>query len=216
MSTSFRLWQLLSPTLPVGAFSYSQGLEQVVATGVVACEDDANDWFAGTLRHGVAKADLPVLLRVLRAWAARDAADVEQWSRRLIALRETSELRAGDVAMGAALGRLLASLGIDVPRCELPFAGAFGVAAAYWNVPERDACRGYAWSWCESQVAAAVKLVPLGHTAGQRLLIDLGDRIDAAVDDAFEVADDDIGFGMPGAAIASALHEIQYTRLFRS
>jgi urease accessory protein len=216
MTTSLRLWQLISPNLPVGGYSYSQGLEQVIAAGTLYDAASVQAWLADTLCHGLATTDLPMLLRVQRAWRSRDAATAQQLSTQLAAMRETFELRFGDLAMGAALARLLASLGVDVPRCELTFAAAFAVAAAHFDVPEAEACRGYAWSWSESQVGAAIKLVPLGHTAGQRMLLDLGPTIDAAVERALDCEDDAIGFSMPGAAIASALHETQYSRLFRS
>jgi urease accessory protein len=120
--------------------------------------------------------------------------------------------------MGGALTQLIGNLGESLPgkAPRLPFACAFAVACANWRVPEDAACAGFAWAWCESQVAAAVKLVPLGHTAGQRLLLALGDEIGTAVTRATAVGDDAIGVTLPGLAIASALHETQYTRLFRS
>ncbi len=211
-----RLWQLISPTLPVGAYSYSQALEQVVDSGEVNDEDAALSWMLGLLRHGVARLDLPILLRVHAAWAAGDAVATAHWSRSLEATRETSELRLEDLAMGGALADLLLKLGVTVPERRMPFAAAFAVAAVHWHISRAEACAGYAWSWCEAQVAAAIKLVPLGHTAGQRVLLALGDAIPEAVAAALACGDDDIGLSLPGFAIASALHETQYTRLFRS
>jgi urease accessory protein len=213
---TLKLWQLISPALPVGAYSYSQGLEYLHFEGRVADERTALEWLDELLMHGVARLDLPILERVHRAWAARDEVAVRRWSRALESRRETAELRFEDMAMGGALTQLLASLGIAVPERRLPFASAFAVAAASWSVPSEDACAGYAWAWCEAQVAAAVKLIPLGHTAGQRMLLKLGERIPAAVGAAAACRDDEIGSAMPGLAIASALHETQYTRLFRS
>jgi urease accessory protein len=110
----------------------------------------------------------------------------------------------------------LTSFGLDVPDKRLPFASAFALACVHWGIAEHEACAGYAWAWCEAQVAAAVKLVPLGHTAGQKILFDLGGRIPAAVDKALACGDGELGMSLPGFAIASALHETQYTRLFRS
>src|SRR5690606_30709854 len=100
--------------------------------------------------------------------------------------------------------------------CDWPFAGAYAFGAAHGGVSAVLAAAGYAWAWCESHVAAAIKLVPLGHTAGQRILLGLGPAIEAAVARACALGDDDIGYGMPGFAIASARHETQHTRLFRS
>jgi urease accessory protein len=211
-----RLWQLISPALPVGAYSYSQALEQVIDARGVRTEADVLAWVSGLLEHGVARLDIPVLLRVRDAWARRDAAAVRRWSRELVAMRETSELRLEDLGMGGALTQLLASLSVEIPERALPFASAFAVATVEWSIAADDACAGYAWAWCEAQVAAAVKLVPLGHTVGQRILFALGERIPAAVAAGQACADAEIGLSLPGFAIASARHETQYTRLFRS
>jgi urease accessory protein len=223
---AIRLWQLISPTLPVGAYSYSQALEWVIESGEVRGEAGALAWIGGLLEHSVARLDLPVLLRVYGAWSQRDADAVRRWSRELVARRETAELRLEDLAMGGALARLVASLEAESPRSkspadelptlEWPFASAFAVASVNWSIDARAACAGYAWAWCEAQVSAAVKLVPLGHTAGQRILRALGAVIPTAVDVALACSDDAIGLGLPGFAIGSARHETQYTRLFRS
>jgi len=217
-AATLRLWQLISPTLPVGAYSYSQALEYVIECGTVRDERSTLVWLRELLHHGLATLDLPVLLRVHRAWAHEDTTAVVRLSRELEARRDTAELRFEDMAMGGALAQLLAKLGEPLPTGapRLPFACAFAVACANWQIPEEDACAGFAWAWCESQIAAAVKLVPLGHTAGQRLLLALGAEIAAAVAAAAAIEDDDIGTTLPGLAIASALHETQYTRLFRS
>ena len=212
----FKLWQLISPTLPVGAYSYSQALEQVHAEGIVHDAPSALEWLRDVLTLGVARLDLPMLLRVHRAWASRDALAVRRWSRALEARRETAELRFEDLAMGTALAQLLANLGVEVPERRLPFASAFALAAVGWSISAEDACAGYAWAWCEAQVAAAVKLIPLGHTAGQRILLALGEEIPTAVANAASCRDGEIGASLPGLAIASSLHETQYTRLFRS
>jgi urease accessory protein len=214
--SAIRLWQLISPTLPIGAYSYSQALEYAIDSGVVRDEPGVQDWISGLLEHGIALVDIPMLIRVRRAWSERDAAAVTRWSRELVARRETSELRLEDLGMGGALTQLLASFGVELPGRALPFASAFAVASIAWSIPEDDACAGYAWAWCEAQVAAAVKLVPLGHTAGQRVLLALGERIPAAVAAGSACRDDEIGVSLPGFAIASARHETQYSRLFRS
>jgi urease accessory protein len=221
MSTSMiasevRLWQLISPALPVGGFSYSQGLEQAVDAGLVSDAASAADWIGGILRHGVAATDLPMVRRMHAAWLAGSAALALGWNDRLLAMRETAELRFEDRAMGGALARLLPTLGIDAPAHELAFAGAFALATAASGIGEREAMAGYAWTWAELQVAAAVKLIPLGHSAGQRLLWDLGAELEAVVAAAAARGDAAVGMSLPGLAIASARHETQYTRLFRS
>jgi urease accessory protein len=216
-----RLWQLISPALPVGAYAYSQGLEQAVAAGWVRDEKDASQWITGLLRHGLTRVDAPVLIRLYRCWRADDQAGVAAWSRVLIAAREAAELRDEDRQMGKALARLLRDL--DVPGADQdpaaeppPFAAMFALAAAHWAIPEREAVEGYLWAWAENQVAAAIKLVPLGQTAGQRLLLAIAPAVSTTTEHALRLDDDEIGASATGLAIASSLHETQYSRLFRS
>ena len=211
-----RLWQLISPALPVGGFGYSQGLEQAVEWGLVRDEKSAADWIGGILKHGIAATDLPLLQRIHAAWSAGARTRALALSDRLLAMRETAELRFEDRAMGQALARLLPTLGLEAPDAPLSFAGAFAIATAQCGIAARDAMSGYAWAWAELQVAAAVKLIPLGHSAGQRLLWTLGAGLEAVVAGAAALGDERIGMSLPGLAIASARHETQYTRLFRS
>lgn len=188
----------------------------MIDAGDVRSEGDVAEWLDDMLTAGLARTDLAVLIRVQRAAADGDVDTALRWCRQLLAMRETAELRFADRSMGEALARLLAELGVPMPEGPWPFAGAFAFAAADWGVPAADAAAGYAWSWCESQVAAAIKLVPLGHTAGQRVMLGRTAAIRAAVELALSLGDGEIGFNMPGLAIASARHETQYTRLFRS
>ena len=211
-----RLWQLISPTLPVGAYHYSQGLEQAVADGRVTDERSAGSWIGGLLNTAVARVDLPVLARAHRAWQGRDAQALSHWDNACRACRETAELRAEEANMGAALMRLARTLDAPVPERALGFTAAFAVLAANWEIDVADALAGYAWSWCENQVAAAVKLVPLGHSAGQRLLRGLGGAVREAVTAALHCEDADIGCSAPGHALACARHETKEVRLFRS
>ena len=211
-----RLWQLISPTLPVGAYHYSQGLEQAVTRRWVSDEESARLWVSGLLGTVVARADLPILERVHGAWRQGDANQVRHWDRIALACRETAELRDEDLNMGAALGRLARTLEAPVPDAPLGFVAAFAVLAVAWDIGAEDAMTGYAWSWCENQVAAAVKLVPLGHSAGQRLLLGLGDEAGQAVRLALACGDEDIGGTAVGHALACAWHETQEVRLFRS
>jgi len=212
-----RLWQLVSPTLPVGAFGYSQGLETAVAEGLLAGEAETRDWIAGLLERSVTRVDLALLARLLRARRRGNRADFAAWNEQLLAMRETRELREQELACGAALARLLGELGIEGPGLAEPsLVAAFACAAEHWRLPAEQACAGYAWSWCDAQVAAAVKLVPLGHSAGQRLLLGLGEAVHPAAHRALALADDEIGFSTHGLAMLCARHETQYTRLFRS
>ncbi len=216
-----RLLQLVSPTLPVGAYAYSEGLESAVAAGWIRDEGDARSWILGRLDHGIRGLEVPVFRRLTEAWSRDDEASVRRWTRNLRAFRESAELRTADERLGRALARLLAELGIPeaaewASSAEVSFATLFALAASRWGIPLRDAAQGFVWAWAESQVACAVKLVPLGQTAGQRILLVVGDRVPETVDAGLALADDAIGALAPGLAIASARHETQYSRLFRS
>jgi urease accessory protein len=216
-----RLLQLVSPGLPIGAFAYSQGLEQAVAAGWVADEESAGDWVLGLLTHAFATLDLPVVARLADAWQAEDIAAVERWSAWLSACRPTRETREEDRQLGAALARTLVALGVPAAgpwteRADVTHATMFALAAVEFDIPNETALVGYAFTWAEALTSAAVRLVPLGQSAGQRLLAAAGAAIPAAVEEALALRDDDIGAVAPGQALASAWHETLYTRLFRS
>jgi urease accessory protein len=216
-----RLLQLVSPALPIGAFAYSQGLEQAVASGWVTDEESAAGWVIGLLDHAVATLDLPVLARLIEAWRADDRERVRSWSAWLAACRPTREARAEERQLGAALARALAAISVTdaagwEAREDVTHAAMFALATARHAIPTTAALAGYAFAWAEASVSAAVRLVPLGQSAGQRLLAAAGDEIPEAVERALDLADDELGATAPGQAIASALHEALYSRLFRS
>ena len=211
-----RLWQLMSPLLPVGAYQHSQGLEQAVARGWIADAEAAGQWIEGVLRHVVAHVDIPVVIRSRDAWAAGDLASVLRWDGLCRACRETAEARREERDMGAALLRLLRGLDEPVPEQRLGFVAAFGVAGANAGLASSEVAAGLAWAWCENQTLAAVKLARLGHVAGQRILRHLGEALDEAVSAGVKVADEDIGRSAPHLSLASAWHETQAVRLYRS
>lgn len=216
-----RLLQLSSPSLPVGGFTYSQGLEWAVEAGWVRNRKDLEDWLTGLLHDGITRVDVPILTRMYRAAEADDGEGLARWSDLLIACRESSELRAEERARGRAMTALLKSLNItrandwQAALGQSQVAG-FALAALHWGVPLKEAAVGYTWSWLENLVLAGVKLVPLGQTDGQKLLLSLGQGVGDAVDNGLELADESIGGSAPAAAIAAGRHETQYTRLFRS
>lgn len=218
-----RLWQLISPALPVGGYAYSQGLETAVEAGWVADEASCLDWVGGLAEQVMPHVDLPLLHRMHRAWRRRDTAAALAWNRELLAMRECAESLREDRIKGRALAHLARDLDCalppaaqDAPVTPLSYAAVFAWLSVRWNIGAAEAVAGYLWSWCESQVAAAVKLVPLGQTAGQRLLRELGDAVPARAARALACADDDLGMTAPGLGLAGALHETQHTRLFRS
>jgi urease accessory protein len=170
-----------------------------------------------------------VLARLHAAWAAGDSEAVMRWNSFLIACRETEELRAEDRHLGAALFRVLSELELktglfplDPPRSPskaqqgVAHATAFAFACASWGVDAGSAMQTYAWAWIENQVLAAVKLVPLGQSAAQRMLHALASRIPRSVERAHKLTDSDIGVSTALSAVASGRHEAQYSRLFRS
>ena len=215
-----RLMQLVSPTLPVGAFAYSQGLEWAIEAGWITNAGQTLDWIIGTMDRGQGRLDIPVLVRLYKAWQDRDMASFQKWDRYLGAARGSAELLREDRHMGLALFRLLGDLSPDAVK-EMPtacpsYTAVFAVAACSWSIGLETACNGLLWSWAENQVAAAVKLVPLGQTQGQTLLMQIAEQIPGIVAKGMALASDDIGAVTPALAIASALHETQHTRLFRS
>lgn len=218
-----RLLQLASPALPVGAYAYSQGLEWVAdGAGIVRDEAGAGEWIAAVMQASVASFELPLLARLMDAWQAADTARARELNEIFLASRETAELRMETVQMGRSLARLLAELGGERPG-HLPdgfdepaFPAVWSYAACRWDIPPPDALAGYLWAWLENQVMAAVKIVPLGQSAGQRLLARLAEAIPAQVEGALALDEDEWSNFAPMLAIAGSLHETQYTRLFRS
>lgn len=222
-SSLLRLMQLTSQSLPVGAFAYSQGLESAVEAGVVNSEEALFDWTNSQLDGCIGRVDLPMLMRLIEAVSLEDHTQEEALTRRLIAMRETRELRDDDLQRGRALKLLLEQLGFSLKDSDTggaarlwPFARSTAHAVRAWDLPVSESLAAYAWSWAENQIQAGVKLVPLGHIAGQRLLLDLADRIPPVCESAQKLRDDEIGGTLPIVAILSSRHETQYSRLFRS
>ncbi|WP_106232058.1 urease accessory protein UreF [Halomonas ventosae] len=219
------LLQLVSPALPIGAFAFSQGLESAFELGWVTDEATLGEWLEGVLEDGLTRCELPALARLHAAWANGNDVALAEWDVWLAANRETAELAAEDSRLGASLTRLLESLELLPPGpsrepSALP-AGAGYVTVFAWmaharGVPVRQTLLGFAWAWLENQLAVACKALPLGHTAAQRLVERLRPALVAAVDEALVLEDDALGPALPGLALASALHETQYSRLFRS
>jgi urease accessory protein len=217
-----RLLQLVSPALPVGGFAFSHGLEHAVSAGWVHDASSLHDWIGGVMRQSVAAIDVPLLLRCYDAARLCDGDVLAKWNIEILAWRETAELLQADLAMGAALMKLLRSLSAFEFAAELPDAkevswvSAFAIAAAVLHIDARNTALAYLWNFAENQVTSALKLMPLGQTAGQQILLDVAASIPAQVERAQTLGDDEIGAGAPAVALASAWHETQYSRLFRS
>ena len=219
------IW-LASPALPVGGFSYSEGLEAAVEWAGVATENTASAWISDQLSLSLARSDLPALAQAMAAWRAHDFVRVAHLNAWVLATRESSELRLQTEQMGKSLadwlrGRhgadaaaqpALTALATLTPTYPI----AFALAAARTGASVRDSLLAYAFGWAENMVQAALKAVPLGQSAGQRILARLVGEIPAAVDAALARGDDERQAFTPMLAILSARHEAQYSRLFRS
>jgi urease accessory protein len=214
------LMQLVSPALPIGAFAWSQGLESAFELGWVKTEADLQEWLEGVLEDGLSRCELPLLARLQTAWAREDAQAIAQWNTWLQATRETAELSDEDTRLGAALVTLLRNLGLLPDANLIPnqpgYITMFAWVAHYRQVPQRQTLIGFAWAWLENQLSVACKALPLGHTAAQRITEHMRPLLVTAVEVALQREDEELGPILPGLALGSALHETQYSRLFRS
>lgn len=216
-----RLLQLSSPALPIGAFAYSQGLEQAALLGWITDEASAAGWIRGIVTQVMPRLDVPLLAHSYRAWARGDLAQVRTLSRFLHACRESAEFAAEDRHLGAALARVLHGIGVALAEPwiadpDATFATCFALAAVHFEIPLSSAAQALLFTWLENQVAAATRLLPIGHIAAQRIVSQLLGSIPSAAERALELPLEEVGFLAPGLALASALHETTYSRLFRS
>ena len=219
-----RLIWLASPALPVGGFSYSEGLESAVDAGLVTNETDAADWLLDQLHLGLSRSELAVMVQAFRAWQRDDRNAVQSLNGWVTSTRESSELRQQSEQMGRSLALWLANaergdpriaaLGDLVPSPTWPIA--YALAAQRSGAPLREALLAHAFGWAENLVQAALKAIPLGQNAGQRVLARLLDAIPAAVDHAIGLDAGSRQAFLPMLSILSAQHESQYSRLFRS
>ena len=220
-----RLLQLASPALPVGANTYSQGLEWAVESGVIRDEAGAGRWIADLLQHGIGSYEAPLVVALMAAWSAGDIGEIETLNAEFLASRESAELRAETAQMGFSMRRLLSDLRDDslsnvmatveaLPEVAFPTVWS-GIAVA-WQIDPEAALTAYLWSWAENQVMTALKAVPLGQAAGQRLLADLGRQIPNVTVNRKNWPKTKWSNFTPAFAIACARHETQYSRLFRS
>ena len=216
------IW-LASPALPVGGFSYSEGLETAVERAGVATETIASDWLSAQLHLNLARGDLAVMARAIPAWRADDLQAVRALNQWVLQTRETSELRAQAEQMGRSLLEWLRNhhsvSDAQLQACaQLPptYPVTFALAASPLTASVSDCLTAYAFGWAENMVQAALKSVPLGQSAGQRILARLAAEIPTAIAMAIGLADDERQAFSPMLAILSSQHETQYSRLFRS
>jgi urease accessory protein len=219
-----RLLQLCSANLPVGGFSFSQGLEYAVEMGWIHNPTSTKEWISFNLHQSIAPTDLALLSRLQRSLVEDNFASFHKWNQHALACRESNELYLADVAMGKALMRLLKDIkSIDslryvalIKEKEISFVSAFALSAYLFGLELNVMQSGFCWAYIDNQVAAATKLVPLGQTQAQNLLFELSEQVAQAIEQANQIDDENIGASLPRLAMASAWHETQYTRLFRS
>jgi urease accessory protein len=218
-----QLMWLASPALPIGGFSYSEGLEAAVDSLRAATESGAKDWLLDQLHISLARSDMAVVAQAIPAWQQADAQRIAELNAWVLQTRESSELRQQSEQMGRSLLEWLRNHTtarvehIDLLAGLQPtYPMAFALAAASTGAPVRDCLLTYAFGWAENMTQAAIKSVPLGQSAGQRILSALTAEIPAAIDHALALDDDSRQAFSPMLAILSSQHEIQYSRLFRS
>ncbi len=226
-----RLLQLASSTLPVGAYSYSEGLELLVETQRLPTAILLQDWMTQELRYGSIRVEASIMLRAYHAAAAQDSVSLLKWNHWWSAARDTEELRLQSWQMGRSLLRLFLDLEDpaqtatlhkswsalrDLFGQECNFAIAFGLVAAAWQIEPTAALLGYLQSWATNLVSAGIKLIPLGQTAGQQLLLNIEGEIQDAVQVISQLSDEALESCGWGLSLASMAHETMYSRLFRS
>lgn len=218
-----RLLHLASPALPIGAYSYSQGLEWACEAGLVTDAGSTQRWIIDVMQASQARFEAPLTAALVAAWRSGEHTRVVELNDDYLAARESAELHAETLQMGYSLRRLLTDLQA-LPAEHLALLEGLApclpvvwtCAAAETDAAVADIVAASLWAWTENQVMAAIKLVPLGQTAGNRILWQLAPRVTEIAGKAVEVAPQAWSNFAPGLAIASARHETQYSRLFRS
>jgi urease accessory protein len=217
-----KLLQLASPALPVGAYSYSEGLETLVENGTIFNAESLEQWLLHSLQFGAIRLEAGVMIRAFKAIEIEDLDALKYWNAWATATKETEEIRQQSHQMGSALKRLLITLNphlktpFKVCENECNFAVAFGIAAQFWQIELQAALLGYLQSWAANLMGAGVKLIPLGQTAGQQLLLNLSENLIISAQEILQLTDDDLSGCTWGLSLASMQHESLYSRLFRS
>ncbi|HEY0285853.1 MAG TPA: urease accessory protein UreF [Pseudomonas sp.] len=224
MNSAWALLRLASPQLPIGGYSYSQGLEMAVEQSIVTDPASAGRWIGDQLLLNLARFEAPLLLAHCIAATEDNWSTLLQLSQEHRASRETRELHLESRQMGYSLRQLL----IGLPEMDEParrfleqldephLALCWALAARAWHITPQDALAAWLWSWLENQLAVLMKTLPLGQQAAQRLTSELLPLLQRAQQHATTQDPRHIGSAPFGLALASMAHERQYSRLFRS
>ena len=220
-SSLLNLLHISSPALPIGAFAYSQGLEYTLEAGWCKNADDVEQWIKSVMIHGLGGVDLPILKRFHQAWSEDDAVALQQWNATLLAFRETKELYLEDIQVGDAFKQWHKSQSAEhIAKLEIidkpTVASMYALNGVIKGLTVEECLIGFVWAWLENQITSASKAMPMGQTDGQNIIRHLIPEIEAVIGSAMTIEDDDIGSGLVGLSMSSALHENQYSRLFRS
>jgi len=231
------LLHISSPALPIGAFAYSQGLEYTLEAGWCKNADDVEQWIKSVMVHGLGGVDLPILKRLHQAWSgyvneqeyeqadrnieSLNSQSLKEWNATLLAFRETKELYLEDIQVGDAFKQWHKSQSAEhLAKLELvdkpTVACMYALNGVIKGLTVEECLIGFVWTWLENQITSASKAMPMGQTDGQNIIRHLIPEIEAVIASAMIVEDDDIGSGLVGLSMSSALHENQYSRLFRS
>jgi urease accessory protein len=232
------LLHISSPALPIGTFAYSQGLEYTLEVGWCKNADDVEQWIKSVMIHGLGGVDLPILKRLHQAWSAYfseheqvnkentninslNALSLKEWNATLLAFRETKELYLEDIQVGDAFKQWHKSQSVEhLLKLELvdkpTVACMYALNGVIKGLTVEECLIGFLWSWLENQITSASKAMPMGQTDGQNIIRHLIPEIAVVIESAMQIEDDDIGSGLIGLSMSSALHENQYSRLFRS
>ena len=218
-----QLMWLASPAVPIGGFSYSEGLEAAIDKSLVHDEDSACIWLLDQLLHSQARGDMAVLVQMVLAWQAHDTQRLTELSQWVHTTRETAELRLQSEQMGRSMLDWLRNQNtvnaesVDLCNALIPtYPLTFALALSLTGAPLEQCLQSYAFGWAENMVQAALKSVPLGQNSGQRILLAMSQNISQAVAQALDTTDETRQVFSPMLAILSAQHETQYSRLFRS
>ena len=227
------LLHISSPALPIGAFAYSQGLEYTLEAGWCKNADDVEGWIKSVMVYGLGGIDLPILKRLHQAWSSyfqqldkraeqtKTVESLKEWNATLLAFRETKELYLEDIQVGDAFKQWHKSQSIEhLAKLEIvdksTVACMYALNGVIKGLTVEECLIGFVWAWLENQITSASKAMPMGQTDGQNIIRHLIPEIEAVIESAMTVEDDDIGSGLVGLSMSSALHETQYSRLFRS